>query len=440
MESKIIHIGFDDTDSPKGMCTTYLAYRIVNQLKKERVDFLDFPRLIRLNPNIPWKTRGNGAVGIKIATTNPQKIKRLIKNLIKKYADIRNGANPGVVFFEEEKIPNNFQKFSAKALWKLIQRNDAKIFIGKNKLESFHLGNGQGLVGAIGAIGYKFSDHTYELLSYRMKSKFGLKRKIDKNLVKIMQEKTYPNTFNSYDKRRGKILITPNGPDPVFFGIRGENPSVLISAADLIKPDEKLDGYLIFKSNQGTGDHLKNKIDVNTFEPYTSGIMEGIVESQPIVLPGGHVTFSINCKNKIINCYLYKPTKITHVATSLIKGDKILVGGGIRKATKNFDRSLNIEFLKPLKLQNQVKQRNPYCKLSKKHMKSKGKDQGFQCIHCGKKSNGKILQTIPRKISKKMYIPTTSAHRHLTKPIQRFSRKNNKNHFSKKIQWCSNSY
>ena len=80
MESKIIHIGFDDTDSPKGMCTTYLAYRIVNQLKKERVDFLDFPRLIRLNPNIPWKTRGNGAVGIKIATTNPQKIKRLIKN------------------------------------------------------------------------------------------------------------------------------------------------------------------------------------------------------------------------------------------------------------------------------------------------------------------------------------------------------------------------
>ena len=58
MESKTIHIGFDDTDSPKGMCTTYLAYRLINLLKKEHVNFLDFPNLIRFNPNIPWKTRG----------------------------------------------------------------------------------------------------------------------------------------------------------------------------------------------------------------------------------------------------------------------------------------------------------------------------------------------------------------------------------------------
>ena len=27
-----LHIGFDDTDSRKGMCTTYLAYKIVNDL------------------------------------------------------------------------------------------------------------------------------------------------------------------------------------------------------------------------------------------------------------------------------------------------------------------------------------------------------------------------------------------------------------------------
>ena len=39
-------------------------------------------------------------------------------------------------------------------------------------------------------------------------------------------------------------MISPHGPDPVFFGVRGENPSVLISAAELIKPQEKLDGYM----------------------------------------------------------------------------------------------------------------------------------------------------------------------------------------------------
>ena len=101
MESKTIHIGFDDTDSPKGMCTTYLAYRLINLLKKEHVDFLDFPNLIRFNPNIPWKTRGNGAVGIKISTKKPEKIKKLVIQLINKYADTQHGAIPGVVFLVE---------------------------------------------------------------------------------------------------------------------------------------------------------------------------------------------------------------------------------------------------------------------------------------------------------------------------------------------------
>ena len=437
MESKTIHIGFDDTDSPKGMCTTYLAYRLIKSLKKEHVDFLDFPNLIRFNPNIPWKTRGNGAVAIKISTKKPEKIKKMVKQLVSKYADTKNGANPGLVFFEQEKIPKHFSQFSTKALWKLIKRNDAKSFIKKNNIESFYLGNGQGLVGAIGAISYQFSDNTFELLSYRNKSKFGLKRNIDKKLVKEMQDKTFPHTFNSYDNQKEKILISPNGPDPVFFGVRGENPSILITAAESIKPQEKLDGYLIFKSNQGTGDHLKNKIDVDSFEPYTSGTIEGTIESPPIVLRGGHVFFSINSKEKKINCCVYKPTRITHVAKNLIKGDRILIGGGVRRASKNFDRIFNIEFLRPLHLEEHLTFRNPFCKSCNKRMKSKGVNQGFQCNKCGKKSKNKIGITIPRAISKKMYIPSVSAHRHLTKPIQRFDKINQKNHFDEKIQWCS---
>ena len=437
MESKTIHIGFDDTDSPKGMCTTYLAYRLIKSLKKEHVDFLDFPNLIRFNPNIPWKTRGNGAVAIKISTKKPEKIKKMVKQLVSKYADTKNGANPGLVFFEQEKIPKHFSQFSTKALWKLIKRNDAKSFIKKNNIESFYLGNGQGLVGAIGAISYQFSDNTFELLSYRNKSKFGLKRNIDKKLVKEMQERTFPHTFNSYDNEKEKILISPNGPDPVFFGVRGENPSILITAAESIKPQEKLDGYLIFKSNQGTGDHLKNKIDVDSFEPYTSGTIEGTIESPPIVLRGGHVFFSINSKEKKINCCVYKPTRITHVAKNLIKGDRILIGGGVRRASKNFDRIFNIEFLRPLPLEEHLTFRNPFCKSCNKRMKSKGVNQGFQCNKCGKKSKNKIGITIPRAISKKMYIPSVSAHRHLTKPIQRFDKINQKNHLDEKIQWCS---
>ena len=43
----ILHIGIDDTDSPKGMCTTFLSYQIVKFLEKQDIEFVDFPSLIR---------------------------------------------------------------------------------------------------------------------------------------------------------------------------------------------------------------------------------------------------------------------------------------------------------------------------------------------------------------------------------------------------------
>src|SRR3990167_5813721 len=244
----ILHIGFDDTDSPKAMCTTYLAYKIVDYLKKELVEFLDYPYLIRFNPNIPWKTRGNGAVALSIKTNKPEKIKRKVKQLVTKYSDTQGGANPGLVFYEKNTIPDNFSEFSKLALWRLINRNHAKYFAHKNRLETLSLGNGQGLVGAIGAIGYKFEDHTYEVLSYRQKSQIGKTRKIDKESVKLMQEKTYPITFSSFDHKKNRVLITPHGPDPVFFGLRGENMESVLYASKMIRTQEKLQGYMAIKT------------------------------------------------------------------------------------------------------------------------------------------------------------------------------------------------
>ena len=52
LKNTTLHIGFDDTDSLKGGCTTYLALRII-ELLAPLVNFIDYPRLIRNNPNIP---------------------------------------------------------------------------------------------------------------------------------------------------------------------------------------------------------------------------------------------------------------------------------------------------------------------------------------------------------------------------------------------------
>src|SRR5688572_14952347 len=56
----VLLLAFDDTDSRDGGCTTHLAFHVL--LAMPELALSGLPRLVRLNPNVPWKTRGNGAV------------------------------------------------------------------------------------------------------------------------------------------------------------------------------------------------------------------------------------------------------------------------------------------------------------------------------------------------------------------------------------------
>lgn len=431
----ILHVGFDDTDSPKGMCTTFLAFKMVDYLKSQDTDFVDFPKLIRFNPNVPWKTRGNGAVSFSIKTGNPAKIKNKIKNFVEKFSDVENGANPGLVFLESEKISENFSKFSELAMWQLVNRNNAKKFVHENNLDYFFMGNGQGLVGAIGSIGYVFNDHTLELISYRKKRKFGTKRTISSQSVKDMQEKTFPNTYNNFDDKKNRVMITPHGPDPVFYGIRGENVESLLTAKKIVQTNEKLDGYMIFKSNQGTNDHLKNQLTKDNIKTYSSGWLTGKIVSNPKSSKGGHIFFKISSDEFELDCAVYKETGLVKIASSFISGDKVMLAGGIRKSSKNFPKSLNVELIKILDFAQKKIQSNPKCLKCNKNMKSKGANQGFECIKCGRKSSKKESKILPRKLQKKLFIPQISAHRHLTRPEQRMGITNKPNQFSEKVSW-----
>ena len=52
-----------------------------------------------------------------------------MKKFVKQYSDVKNGANPGLVFCQDENIPDEFLKLSSDAMWKLIHRNEAKISV-----------------------------------------------------------------------------------------------------------------------------------------------------------------------------------------------------------------------------------------------------------------------------------------------------------------------
>ena len=59
-----LYIGIDDTDSPDGMCTTYLASQIINKFEDNGIKLQDYPRLIRLNPFARFKTRSLSFISV----------------------------------------------------------------------------------------------------------------------------------------------------------------------------------------------------------------------------------------------------------------------------------------------------------------------------------------------------------------------------------------
>ena len=66
-------VAVDDTDSMKGNCTTFLATEIIREFMDD-LDLIGNPRLVRLNPAVPWKTRGNGSLVMRFGKgTGPKR-------------------------------------------------------------------------------------------------------------------------------------------------------------------------------------------------------------------------------------------------------------------------------------------------------------------------------------------------------------------------------
>jgi tRNA(Ile2)-agmatinylcytidine synthase len=127
--TKVLHIGFDDTDSLKGSCTTHLAALVIHEIF-DQVTFRDFPNLIRLNPNIPYKTRGNGAVALRVEgyQSDLEFCKEVVLEKVKSLSEIEDeNTNPGVVFVEGG-VPKEITKHSIRAMWDVITIAEAEKF------------------------------------------------------------------------------------------------------------------------------------------------------------------------------------------------------------------------------------------------------------------------------------------------------------------------
>lgn len=391
---------------------------------------------------MPWKTRGNGAISVKVGRGTGVKtkigeiedkdifsfskeksqdydnneIKSIVEQTIEFYAKLEDkNTNSGFVLLDEKPSYGIYEK----TVREIVTLDKTKELLKALRADYKGYKNCRGLIGATASVAWSSkSDKTYELIAYREENKWGTKRSVDDSSAQKMDE-TCISTFDNYDYKNKHNRLVPSSPCPILFGIRGNVENELVNAKSLIK-SEKVASWLIFETNQGTDDHLQ-KISIGEIQPYQSVIAKGVVCKTPITIEGGHVIFSIKDSTGIIDCAAYEPTKqFRDVIRKLCVGDKVEVYGGVRKKplTVNLEK-INVEHLE----KKVEKVENPVCPNCGKHMKSKGTGQGYKCKICGLKSEKPVLKEMERKTHTGFYEVPVCARRHLSKPLKRMNHK-----------------
>jgi tRNA(Ile2)-agmatinylcytidine synthase len=424
MRLMMLQIGIDDTDSKEGMCTTYVGAVIINRLKDSGIELIEFPRLIRLNPNWKMKTRGNCAIAMKVDVQADQIpfIKKIVLGTVEELAELRyDTTNPGVVFYPDDEIPPELKAFSKKVVQDVATIEEAEVLAKELGAEVHKFKLGRGIIGALAAIGNTLErDWTFELLAYRARRNWGTPRKIDASSVRKMDAMTSPDTFDNLDPATGEIRIAPHTPCPVLYGIRGESPEAVLKAHELVRALEPIERWLIYKTNQGTDEHLR-RAKIAEVKPFWSAIVDGVVYKKPRVITGGHVIFRIADETGEIDCAAYEPTRqFRDVVKKLVVGDKVRVYGGVKEKPE-LPLTINLEKISILELAPIYKKVNPLCPRCGKRMKSEGRGKGYSCKRCKTRlpaGEAKFVK-VSREVGPGAFEVPPRARRHLAKPLLR---------------------
>jgi tRNA(Ile2)-agmatinylcytidine synthase len=411
-------IGLDDTDSRDGMCTTYLTAVLIEKLNSYG-NLKDYPLLVRLNPNIIYKTRGNAALAIDIELKDRKdvkKVKELVIEMVEKMAVFSDeNTNPGIVFIENttEVMKNDLGNFSLRAVQDVLEIHEAEKLLNLHDISHKGFKNRRGLIGALAAAGFALcglSDFTYELIAYREQKNWGSLRRIDEESVWAADAATHPDTWDTVDIENKRIVFAPHSPDPILFGIRGNSEEAIRHAFSIIK-SEPVERHIVYRTNQNTDMHLI-RAKIHEVRNDRSYILEGIVSKPPKTITGGHIIYELAENGESLECAAFEPTKgFRRIIRELQKGDEVTVFGSVKDMTMNLEK-IQIDRL------NMQRLGNPIC--CGKRMKSMGKGQGLRCEKCGSTKKEQVMETIPRNISPGFYEVPPCARRHLSKPLIRF--------------------
>jgi tRNA(Ile2)-agmatinylcytidine synthase len=402
-------VGIDDTDSRElGMCTTFVAARLA-----ERLPGVERTLLVRLNPAVEHKTRGNAALAIH-TDADPATAREAVREELSLAETDDPRTNPGGVVADcgPAEVPDSVAAFARDALREFHNIDDARRLAEEYGFETLTAGNGRGLVGALAAVGAwaAFEEWTYEYISYRERERWGTDRDVGHDSLFAAADEGYPAVWDTVDRVENAAVCVPHTPCPILHGIRGDDPEAVRTVSDAIESEPVARRHL-FVTNQGTDAHLRQA----TIEGVRDGrayCVTGTVASRPETREGGHVFFTLEGENRL-QCAAFEPTKrFRDRVRALRVGDRITTCGEVS------DRTLKLEKFAVRDL-TRTERVTPDCPECGRSMESAGADAGYRCRDCGTNAEGKVERPVERTLEEGWYEVPPVARRHIAKPLVR---------------------
>ncbi len=427
-----MHIAFDDTDSVQGGCTTYTALELTRRLPG--IDIIGYPRLVRLNPNVPHKTRGNGAVAIQLghgrgsahivghdgshailgypegdelSSTEEEHAFAVAQRLIQETARLDDPkTHPGLVMTPSRPRARLYK--AAVRRYVGLPEAVEELTAAGTKFVGWKAG--RGVLGAAAALAWPGKEGTYEWIAYRAPDRWGTPRTLDASLGAEL-DAHHPSTFDNWDPLHDHLRVAPASPCPVLAGIRGTDAEDLHRAAQRLGP-ETARGALLFATNQATDDHF-SAVAVAGTRSFTSPTLHAKVLATPVTVAGGHVFVRVADETGRIDLAAFEPTKeFRQVVRALRPGDALRAHGG----THTDPTLVSLEKLELLDSPPSRREQSPDCSSCGGRMKNRGRDAPRRCPRCRTRAPSLVATEAGARIG--AYEVPVAVRRHLTRPLK----------------------
>ncbi len=410
-------IGLDDTDSrDRGMCTTYLAARVAEAVADGGAE-VHRRVLVRLNPAVEHKTRGNAALAVhtELSAAAAFDLARSELERLAETADPRT--SPGLVVApgDPADVPDSVTAFARGTVrdFQTVEEAVDRIEAAGYRHEGW--AGGRGRIGALAAVGAwaAFDDWTFEHISYREFDRCGTPRAVDEASVFAAAAEFYPDAWDTVDRGEQDAVCVPNAPGPILHGIRGDDPDVVRALAERIDA-EPVERSATFWTNQGTDAHLRTG-RIGSLRDGRAYCVTGVVETAPETRRGGHVfvTLTDPDRDETLECVAFEPTKrFRDRVRGLRSGDRVTACGELTRGTLKLEK-FAVRDLVDTELVT------PTCPSCERRMESAGRDQGYRCRDCGTREPGRVRRPVDRNLERGWYEVPPCARRHVAKPLVR---------------------